>query len=153
MRESRRRARWGFPAEPAFASYSYVAATFRGTVQIATLDTNPEPAQPGDVFASSPLHRARAGLGIDRAAGDVLWGGELDVQGVSSQYLRGDEANRHPPLPGYAVAGFRGHFSWNHYGLELGVENLFDRRYYTFGIIAHNTLAGGDDDEDRPSTS
>jgi outer membrane receptor protein involved in Fe transport len=137
-----------------FASYSYIAATFRSTVQIATLDTSPEPARPGDIFPSSPRHRGRVGVGVSRMMGQVALGSEFDVQGVSSQYLRGDEANRHHELARYAVAGLRGSMQWSHYGLEFGIENVFNRRYAMFGIIARNELgSGSDDDEDGPLTN
>ena len=55
---------------------------------------------------------------------------------VSSQYLRGDEANLLAPLPGYAVVGARAAYQIvRGVGLYASVENLFDRRYATFGAL------------------
>jgi iron complex outermembrane receptor protein len=123
-----------------FASYSYVAATFQSTVQIATSDTNPQPSRPGDLLPTSPLHRGRVGAGITRSVGPVLVDGDFDIKGYSSQFLRGDESNQRPQIPGYTVAGLRGHLQYQRYGVEFQIDNLFNRQYYTFGIEAQNNL-------------
>ncbi len=59
---------------------------------------------------------------------------------MSGQYLRGDESNHHPEIPGYAVAGLHARLAWTRYAAEVDVDNLFDRRYATFGIIAQNAF-------------
>jgi outer membrane receptor protein involved in Fe transport len=122
-----------------FGSYSYVAATFQSTIQIATADTNPQPARPGDLFPSSPLHHGRAGIAYGHQIGHgFLFDGTFDVIGVSGQYLRGDESNHYPEIPGYAVDGLHARLTWTRYAAQLDVDNLFDRRYAAFGIIAQN---------------
>jgi iron complex outermembrane receptor protein len=121
-------------------SYSYVAATFQSVVAISSADPDAKPTQPGDIFPSSPLHRGLVGVGLANLLGPALFTGEFDIRGYSSQYLRGDESNQHPPLPGYAVSEIRGHLDYDRFGLELDIENLFDRQYYTFGVLAQNTL-------------
>ena len=60
------------------------------------------------------------------------------MRAVSSQYLRGDEANNLPPLAGYAVSDLRLGVDRERYGLTVDVTNLFDRRYETFGVYASN---------------
>jgi iron complex outermembrane recepter protein len=125
-----------------FASYSYVAATFQSRVQIATSDTNPQPTRPGDIMPNSPLHRGRIGVGITRLIGPVLVDGDFDIKGYSSQFLRGDESNQRPQVPGYTVAGLRGHVEYKRYSAQFEIDNLFDRAYYTFGIESQNSLAG-----------
>ncbi len=50
-----------------FGSYSYVAATYQSTIQIATADTIPRPTEPGDIFPSSPLNHGLAGIGYGRS--------------------------------------------------------------------------------------
>jgi iron complex outermembrane recepter protein len=131
----------GLPAGArAFASYSYVAATFQSTVQIASADTAPRPARPGDLFPSSPLHRARVGAGITRLLGPALVDGELSMRGFSGQFLRGDESNQRPEVAGYVVADLRARATVSRYEIALEIDNLFDRRYATFGIEAQNTL-------------
>jgi|HubBroStandDraft_6_1064221.scaffolds.fasta_scaffold28532_2 iron complex outermembrane receptor protein len=121
-------------------SYSYVAATFQSSLLISTADTNPQPTKPGDIFPTSPLHRGRVAAGLSRLIGPVLFDGEFDIKGYQGQYLRGDESNQRPELPGYTVAGLRGHIDYRNYGVELDIENLFNRQYYTFGIEAQNSL-------------
>jgi iron complex outermembrane recepter protein len=122
------------------ASYSYLAATFQSSVLIASSDVSPEPTKPGDIFPTSPLHRGRIAFGLDRLIGPVVFGGEFAMRGYQGQYLRGDESNQRPELPGYTVAELRTHVDWNRFGVELSIENLFNRMYYTFGIEAPNAL-------------
>ena len=131
----------GLPAHfRLFASYSYVAATYQSTVQIATADTAPRPTRPGDIFPSSPLHRARIGVGWTRLVGRVLVNVLGDVRGYSGQYLQGDESNQRPEVPGYTVAGLSGRVAYRRFGVELDVQNLLNRSYYTYGIEAANSL-------------
>ncbi len=131
----------GLPAGArVFGSYSYVTATFQSTIQIATSDTMPRPARPGDVFPNSPLHRARVGVGVGHVVGPVVLDGQLDLKGYSGAYLRGDESNQRPQIPGYTVAGLRGRVTCGRYSADVEIENLFNRQYYTFGIEAANTL-------------
>ena len=122
----------------AFASYSYVAATYRTTVQLASaLDDEPA-VRAGDRFPNSPAHRTTAGLELTRAVSRGAIETAIEVHGVSSQYLRGDEANRQPPLPGYARTDIRviGHLT--HATLRAHVTNLFNRRDVNFGVYAQN---------------
>jgi outer membrane receptor protein involved in Fe transport len=121
-------------------SYSYVAATFQSVVAISSADPNQVSTQPGDIMPSSPLHRAMVGAGLTHLFGPVLFDGELDIRGYSSQYYRGDESNIEPQIPGYTVAEFRGHLDWNRFSIACDIENLFNRQFYTFGILAQNSL-------------
>jgi iron complex outermembrane recepter protein len=121
-------------------SYSYIAATFQSSVLIATADTSPEPTKPGDIFPTSPLHRGRIAAGLTRLVGPVLFDGEFSMRGYQGQYLRGDESNQRPELPGYTVAGLSAHVDYKRFGIELNIENLFNRQYYGFGIEAQNSL-------------
>ena len=121
-------------------SYSYIAATFQSSVLIATSDPNPEPTKPGDIFPTSPLHCGRVAAGLTRLIGPVLADAEFDIRGYQGQYLRGDESNQRPELPGYTVSGLRGQVEYKRFGVELDIENLFNRQYYTFGIEAPNAL-------------
>jgi iron complex outermembrane recepter protein len=121
-------------------SYSYVAATFQSVVAISSADPNQVPTKPGDIMPTSPLHRAMVGVGLTRLLGPVLADGELNIRGYSSQYYRGDESNIEPQIPGYTVAEFRGHLDWNRFSLAADIQNLFNRTFYTFGILAQNSL-------------
>lgn len=126
------------------ASYSYMAATFQSTTQISTSDTTPRPTRPGGIFPSSPLHRGRVALGFGRLIGPLLIDGDIDLRGYSSQYLRGDESNQRPQIPGYTVSDLDLALTFRRYRVSLAIENLLDRQYSTFGIEAPNSVSGGD---------
>ena len=123
-----------------FGSYSFVASTYQSTVQIATADTNPVPARPGDQLPSSPRHRGRLGVAWTRSVGPVTFDAQYDFRAYSSQFLRGDEANREAPVPGYSVSGFNLNAQYDRYTIQLEIDNLFNQQYATFGIIAENSL-------------
>ncbi len=137
---------WRGPQGLAYLSYSYVDATFQSPF---TLSSPSNPAQdsdgdvqvqPGKRLPGIPKQRIKAGLDYD-----VL--PQLTVGGtyvyVSSQFYRGDESNQNPPLPGYGVMGL--HASWRFWKkseLFLTVQNLFDKRYATYGIYSDPTGVG-----------
>ena len=123
-----------------FGSYSFVASTYQSTVQISTADTNPVPARPGDQLPSSPRHRGRVGVGWTRSVGPITFDAQYDVRAYSSQFLRGDEANRHTPVPGYSISGFDLNAQYDRYTIQLEIDNLFNQTYETFGAIAENSL-------------
>jgi len=125
----------------AFASYALVRATYQSTVLLASAREDAGPAEPGDRFPLSPLHRATAGVGLTRLVrGSLLIDGELSASAASGQYLRGDEANEADRLPGFVVANLRLSAEWRHLTLAAHATNLFDRRYATFGIYGVNAL-------------
>jgi iron complex outermembrane recepter protein len=122
------------------ASYSYVAATFQSVVAIESANPNEQPTKPGDIMPSSPLSRGRVGVGVIRPVKSFLVNAEFAIHGFSSQYLRGDEANQLPQIPGYAIAEIRGHVDYKQYGAQFEIENVFNRQYDTFGVLAQNNL-------------
>jgi len=133
-----------------FGSYSFVASTYQSTVQIATADTNPVPARPGDQLPASPRHRGRIGVGWTRSVGPVTFDAQYDLRAYSSQFLRGDEANRDAPVPGYSTSGFNLNAQYDRYTIQLTIDNLFDQQFETFGVIGENTL-GGPPGQERPN--
>jgi outer membrane receptor protein involved in Fe transport len=119
-----------------FASYAFTRATFQKRVELAT------PLLPGQQMvkagASLPLvpeHRLDAGIAYRPWPWLAL---ALDARYVGSQVLRGDEANRHAPLPASWVANADATVTVR--GLEafVRVHNLLDERYATFGTFAVN---------------
>jgi len=121
-----------------FGSYSYLAATYQMTAHLASaLDDEPA-AAPGDHFPNSPEHRGSVGLGVTRGISHGALDGALEVHAVSSQYLRGDEANVRPPLPGYALTDVRLSAHFPRLTVRGSVTNLFDRQYVNFGVYAPN---------------
>jgi iron complex outermembrane receptor protein len=130
----------------AYLNYAYVAATFQAAL---TLPSPSNPAQdengdihvrPGDRLPGIPRNRLK--LGAEYAFTDRFrLGGDLQV--LSSQYYRGDEANQLAPLPGYAVLGL--HASYDvapRLQLFARLENALDARYATFGLLGDPTGVG-----------
>jgi iron complex outermembrane receptor protein len=134
----------------AFAQYAYVDARYRSTIQLASALPDEPPVSSGDRMPLSPLHRATVGIGATALARAAVLDGELRVRGVSSQFLRGDEANTQAPLPAYATVG--GHISARFARLEmaLDVENLLDRRFVSFGTFAPDVLAPASSGSSEP---
>lgn len=88
--------------------------------------------QRGDRLPGIPRHSGT--VSVDYARQGFSLGGDLIVR--SSQVLRGDAANLVKPVPGYLVVNARAQVALGG-GLSLSgeVQNLFDRRYATFGIF------------------
>lgn len=119
------------------ASYTALDATYRSATTLASaLDGND--VTPGDHLALSPRQRATGSIESTWLAGASVVQAMLSVRAVSSQFLRGDEANRTQPLPGYAVADLRLALDREHFALDLGVDNLLDRRYLLYGVYGQN---------------
>jgi outer membrane cobalamin receptor len=120
-----------------FGSYTFLDATYRSAVTLASA-LGGNDVVPGDRFALSPRHRATLGLNAVRTVGDVTLDATFRARGVSSSFLRGDEANRQAPLPGYVVADLETSMQVGQVVVSASVSNLFDRRYVAYGIFAEN---------------
>lgn len=131
--------RWSFSA-----TWAYIDATYRSALTLAAPDGDPFAdtdgnitITPGDHISSIPRRRVKLGLDYDLTD---KWTLGADMLAVSSQYYGGDESNQNPPLPGYVT--FNLHTSYQVtrtlqvYGL---IDNLFDRRYYTFATFFDNS--------------
>lgn len=128
------------------ANYGYVRATYRANLVIPSGDNPGADAngniqvRPGDRLPGIPLHTARLGAGY-QLPGGVHVG--LDAVLVSSQVLRGDEANLQKPLPGYGVLNAR--VNWqatDHLSFFFEGENILDSRYSSFGLYSDPTGNG-----------
>jgi len=124
----------------ASASYTWLAATYQSTALLASQLPVPDSIKPGNAFPLSPRDRFTFTLGITRALGAGAWSADLGMNAVSTQYLRGDDANVGPELPGYAVWRFRLAWQREHVAVALDVRNLFDRTFDSFGTWADNPL-------------
>lgn len=121
----------------AYASVSQVEATYRfsdalasGNSPFADADGNIAVTS-GDRIGGIPPDRFKAGGDFDLTPAISVG---ADVLGVSSQRRVGDEANQDRQIPSYWVAS--AHASWVvGHGIEIfgRVDNLFDRKYATFG--------------------
>ena len=131
------------------ASYAYLDATYQSRVALASaLDGNV--AVPGDRFPLSPAHQATFSLENNRATRDALFTTRFSIKGVSSQFLRGDDANREQPLAPYAVANASASVQAAAFTISVYVSNLLDRRYNSFGVFGENPL--GPIGAPRPAT-
>jgi outer membrane receptor protein involved in Fe transport len=87
----------------------------------------------GDRIPGLPRQNFKAGLDYAFTPAFSV-GGELLAQ--SGQFLRGDESNQLGPVAGFAVVNL--HARWDptpHLGFFARIDNLFDRRYATFGAL------------------
>ncbi|HXX47258.1 MAG TPA: TonB-dependent receptor, partial [Myxococcota bacterium] len=119
-------------------SYALVQATFRENL---TLSSNSPAAdengdihvQPGDRLPLIPEQRVTASVTY---APTPRWLVGVDARYSSSQFLAGDDSNQEAPLPGFTVVDARASFRLAR-ALELfaGVDNLFDKTYYTYGAF------------------
>ena len=121
-----------------YASYVFVDARFLDALQLGSnspfADQNGNiQVAPGDQIPAVPRHRVK--LGIDYSITDAAKVGG-DMLYVSSQYFVGDESNRAPRLPSYAVFSVHGSYEINKTFQIYGrIDNLFDNRYATHGTF------------------
>ncbi|MGI8509998.1 MAG: TonB-dependent receptor domain-containing protein, partial [Gemmatimonadaceae bacterium] len=120
-----------------FGSYAFLDATYQAHVALSsTLDSNV--VAPGDQLALTPRHVADGGVRSAHAFRLLVLDATLSAHMVSSQFLRGDEANRTKPLPAYAVTNFQLSLERAHARLSGEVTNLLNVRYEVFGVYATN---------------
>jgi iron complex outermembrane recepter protein len=87
-----------------------------------------------------PEHRLKVGVDY-RITPDWTVGGVLTY--YSDQYLRGDEANQNPTLPGYAVINL--HTSYRvtvNIELFANLQNALNARYATLAALGNPTGLG-----------
>ena len=125
-----------------YASYGLVEATFESSLVLpsrrAINDAASENREifvtPGDRLPGIPRHSFKLGGRYDMTA---AWSISLDGIVESSRIFVGDEGNDQAPLDGYEVVNFRSAWALNE-SLELfgRLDNIFDVRYGTFGVLA-----------------
>jgi len=133
-------------------NYTYLDATFR-TPFLAPSPNNPSADGAGNINVSRgdripglPEHMFKFNLDLD-----VLPQFTIGMTGIynSDRYFRGDEANLNDPLPGYWVFNLRSAYRFNRYvQLFVRVDNLFDKRYKTFGLYGQADEVLGDEYDD-----
>jgi outer membrane receptor protein involved in Fe transport len=144
------------------ASYAFVDARYLDPFELGSESPFADPATetiqvlPGNQLPAIPRHRVK--IGVDYAVTDV-WKVGGNALYVSSQYYVGDESNQYSKLPGYTV--FNLHTSYQvtkNFQLYGRVDNVFDRRYATYGTFFDrealpNFTNGGADFTDPRSLS
>jgi outer membrane receptor protein involved in Fe transport len=129
-------------------NYALLDATFR-TPFLATSPNNPHADANGQIQVEKrdripglPRHSLK--FSSDLAITNRISVG-MDMIFNSGQYLRGDEANSDKPLKEYAVFNLHGEYRVNNYLSIFGrVDNLFDKRYNSFGLYGDASDALGD---------
>jgi iron complex outermembrane receptor protein len=130
----------------AFLNYGLVQATFESAF-VAPSPSNPHQnalgdiqVEPGDHLPGIPEHRLK--LGIDYAVART-WTMGTTVSVVSSAYYVGDEANLLAPIPGYTVVNVYSKYRpLPHFEIFASINNLFSRKYATWGILSDPTGVG-----------
>jgi len=125
----------------AFGQYAFVDARYRSSVQLASALPDEPEVTPGDRLPLSPRHRGTAGVGATVVNRLAIFDAELRARAVSSQLLRGDEANTQQPLPGYGVAAAHLSIRRDRVTLGIDIDNLLGRRFVTFGTFAPDPRA------------
>jgi iron complex outermembrane receptor protein len=134
------------PSWSAYVNYSFVQAEFRSPLVVPS-PSNPYQnalgdiqVEPGDHLPGIPQHRVK--LGADY---NILpsWKLGATVNIVSSFFYVGDESNQVAPIPGYTVVDLHSTYKpISHLELFATVNNLFNRRYGTWGILSDPTGVG-----------
>jgi len=125
--------RWKFNV-----GYSYLAATFRSYEDLSSnspaADANGEiHVRPGDRLPMNPANRVT--FSADYAA-TPAWSMGADLRYQSSQYLIGDESNQQAPLAGYMTLDLHSAYKIAPgYTLFAEIDNVFDKRYATYGAF------------------
>ena len=122
-----------------YANYTYLDATYR-TSFTENSANHPDAdengliqVRRGDRIPGLPRNSLKIGGDFKVWEGLSIGG---DVIANSGQYMRTDEANLLPQVPGYAVFNLRAVYTFNdHFSLFGRIDNVFDRKYYTFGIL------------------
>lgn len=119
-------------------NYTLLDATFR-TPFTANSPNNPSADADGHIQVRKGNQIPGLPKHMVKVFADVLVYGGLsvgaDMQFNSGQYFRGDEANLNRPLEDYAVFNLRAEYKFDeHFTLFGRLDNLFDRRYQTFGL-------------------
>ncbi len=130
----------------AYVQYSYIDATFRSPLLIRS-EANPSAdangdiqVLPGDHLPLIPLNRLKVGGDYTVLPGWSV-GGSLVL--ATASYYRGDESNQLAQLGGYHVVALRSSYRCNrHLELFANVQNLFNERYSSVGVLGDPTGVG-----------
>ncbi len=127
------------------ANYTYLNARFLDSFVIQNpLDNDvASRVRRGDRIPGLPEHIFKATLGVDLWQ---RWSLAIDTLYSGDQFLRGDEANETSRLGGYWVFNARTEVKvTDNVTLFGSIDNIFDRKYKTFGVYGDATEVLGDD--------
>ena len=127
-------------------NYGFVIPTFR-TAFAEPSANNPRASgdglifvKPGDSLPNVPRNTFNVSMGWQALAKLHL---KIEMVAATAQFLRGDEANLDAPLPGFAVFNAEAEYRLTDIvTLSVEGENIFDKRYATFGLYGDPTANG-----------
>jgi len=129
-----------------YLNYSFVQAEFRSPLVVPSPSNPYQDAngdiqiEPGDRLPGIPAHRLKAGADYKIVPSWTL-GASVSI--VSSVYYVGDESNQLAPIPGYTVVHLHSTYRpAQHLELFATIDNLFNRKYSTWGILSDPTGIG-----------
>jgi iron complex outermembrane recepter protein len=134
------------PSWSSYANYSFVQATFRSPLLMPSPSNPYQDAlgniqvEPGNRLPGIPQHRLKLGADYQIQAD---WTVGTTVNVVSNFFYVGDQSNQLAPIPGYTVVNL--HTSYKpvpHLEMFASINNLFNRKYATWGTLSDPTGVG-----------
>lgn len=125
-------------------NYTYLNAQFMDgfTIQNPIDNTLASQVERGDRIPSLPEHIFKASLGVDLWQ---RWSIALNTLYSGDQFFRGDEANETSRLGGYWVFNTKTEIKITENLTVFGsINNIFDRKYKTFGVYGDASEVLGD---------
>ncbi|HEU4627382.1 MAG TPA: TonB-dependent receptor [Steroidobacteraceae bacterium] len=128
--------------------YTFLDATFRSPffesspANSSADDEGVIAVAPGDRIPANPRHIVK--LRADWHVAPQLFVG-ANILTSAGSFARGDENNQdvNGQLPGYTVVNLDGRYLVSsRFEVYARVNNLFDRRYYNFGVVGENFFTG-----------
>ncbi|MEO7323526.1 MAG: TonB-dependent receptor [Dokdonella sp.] len=136
-----------------YANYTWLNATYLGSFSEHSAN-HPDANDDGLIFVARgdripglPRHSFK--IGADFALTSALSIGG-DVLADAGQFLRGDEANLLGETAGYSLLNLRANYAFNpHVSVFARVDNVFDKRFVTFGTLGEPGAVFPDFDDPR----
>jgi iron complex outermembrane recepter protein len=130
----------------AYINYSFVEATFESPLVVPSPSNPFQDAngniqvEPGNRLPGIPRHRLKLGLDCKIVPS---WTVGTTINVVSNFFYVGDESNQLAPIAGYTVVNLHSTFRpVDHLELFASIDNLFNRKYATWGILSDPTGIG-----------
>jgi outer membrane receptor protein involved in Fe transport len=132
-----------------FASYTFQRATFGTDLQIAS-PLHPDAVggelgvSRGDRVPAIPAHTGKVGIAV---AATARLNVGINLQTQSGVFLRADEANLLPEVPGFARLDATARYRASRRLSVIGqVNNVLDTEFATFGLLGDPSILGDIDD-------
>jgi outer membrane receptor protein involved in Fe transport len=126
---------WSLSLDYSFTTASFQSPLILNSPDNPLADANSQIAvTPGNHLPGIPAHLGKALLETHVTSDFAV---TVALRAASGTFLRGDEANLNPKIPGYAVVDFGARYRISDRLTVFGlVSNIFDTRYATFGAFS-----------------